>query len=76
MAILPGEGLLLAVRPESGLPLCIVDEGQIRQAIRQSGDQCDRRDDRWRNADPGDEDGLRNDHYVVIDVSDTGRHLA
>jgi len=26
---------------------------------RQSGDQCDRRDDRWRNADPGDEDGLR-----------------
>ena len=26
---------------------------------RQSCDQCDRRDDGWRNADPGDEDGMR-----------------
>jgi len=67
------KGLHLAVRPESGLPPCIVDEDQIRQAI----------DNLVTNAIDAMTDGgtltlatrtacENGTHYVVIDVSDTG----
>lgn len=67
------KGLLLAVRPEPGLPTCIVDEDQIRQAL----------DNLVTNAIDAMTDGgtltlatrtacENGTHYVVIDVSDTG----
>ena len=65
--------LLLAVRPAPGLPPCIVDEDQIRQAL----------DNLVTNAIDAMTDGgtlalatrtacENGTHYVVIDVSDTG----
>jgi len=65
--------LLLAVRPAPGLPSCIVDEDQIRQAL----------DNLVTNAIDAMTDGgtltlatrtacENGTHYVVIDVSDTG----
>ena len=51
--------LLLVVRPAPGLPLLYRRRRPDPAGPRQSADQRDRRDDRWRNADPGDKDGLR-----------------
>ncbi|MBP2678650.1 MAG: hypothetical protein H6Q82_1715 [Deltaproteobacteria bacterium] len=67
------KGLFLAVRPEPGLPPCIVDEDQIRQAL----------DNLVTNAIDAMADGgtltlasrtacENGTHYVVIDISDTG----
>jgi signal transduction histidine kinase len=67
------KGLHLAVRPEPGLPPCIVDEDQIRQAL----------DNLVTNAIDAMTGGgtltlatrttcENGTHYVVIDVSDTG----
>jgi signal transduction histidine kinase len=67
------KGLLLEVRPETGLPPCIVDEDQIRQAL----------DNLVANAIDAMTDGgtlilatrtvcENGTHYVAIDVSDTG----
>ena len=67
------KNLLLTVRPAPGLPPCIVDEDQIRQAL----------DNLVTNAIDAMADGgtltlatrtecENGTHYVVIDVSDTG----
>ena len=72
-AVCREKNLLLAVRPEPGLPPCIVDEDQIRQAF----------DNLVTNAIDAMTDGgtltlstrtacESGTHYVVIDVSDTG----
>jgi len=72
-AVCRERNLLLAVRPAPGLPPCIVDEDQIRQAI----------DNLATNAIDAMPDGgtltlatrtacENGTHFVVIDISDTG----